>query len=153
SYQWYDVTGGGFNLMPGKTSANLVLTSVSAALDQTSYQVVVTSAYGSATSSTATLTVMGGAPSILVDLPSQGLVYAGRTASFPVTVVGTAPFNFQWQKNGVNLNDGGRVSGAHSNVLTIANSQSSDSGNYQLLISNAQGGPIQSTTESVLVQA
>jgi Concanavalin A-like lectin/glucanases superfamily/Immunoglobulin domain/Immunoglobulin I-set domain len=151
SYQWYDVTGGGFTALPGKTSSNLVLTT-SAALDQTAYEVVVTSAYGSATSTPATLTVISGFPQILADIPAQGLVYAGRTAVFPVTVGGSAPFTFQWQKNGANLSDGGRISGAHSNVLTIANSQLTDSGNYQLLISNAQGGPVQSTTETVLVQ-
>lgn len=72
-------------------------------------------------------------------LPENGVAVAGTTYSLPVGVAGTAPFTFQWSLNGTNLNDGGRISGSHSNVLTIADVQFGDAGYYQLNITNSQG--------------
>jgi hypothetical protein len=98
------------------------------------------------------LTVIGGAPQILTDIPASQFFYAGRQIVLSVTVGGTAPFTYQWQKNGVNLSNGGRISGATSNVLTIAYAGSADAGNYQLLINNGQGSA-QSTLSALSVQA
>jgi hypothetical protein len=49
--------------------------------------------------------------------------------------------------------DGGRITGAHSNVLTIANAQLGDAANYEVQVSNAQGGPVFSTIEALAVTA
>jgi len=40
----------------------------------------------------------------------------------------------------VSINDGGRFGGTHSNVLTIANAQASDSAVYQLGVTNVFSG-------------
>jgi len=116
------------------------------------YRVVACNPYGCTTSpptsgAGAQLTVIGGAPQFLTDIPQTNLVYAGGTIVYAPTVVGTAPFTFQWKRNGVNLNDGGRISGAHTSTLTIANSQGGDSAQYQLHVVNNQG-----TADSVLSQ-
>lgn len=78
------------------------------------------------------------APSIL-DEPDDIIVSAGQTATFHVTAGGTAPLHYQWRKNNVD------ISGATSATLTIPEVQSSDAGNYHVLVSNAAG----STTSRV----
>src|SRR5205807_3365571 len=69
------------------------------------YRVVVSNTKGSAMSGAATLTVSAKtvAPTITTQ-PANQTVTAGQTASFAVTANGTAPLNYQWQKNGANIN-------------------------------------------------
>ncbi len=66
-------------------------------------------------------------------------VKQGATATFSVVAAGPGPLSYQWQKNGTNLWDDGRISGARSSVLTIANTRASDAGAYRVKISNAGG--------------
>jgi sugar lactone lactonase YvrE len=68
------------------------------------YQVIVTGAYGSVTSSVATLTVLL-PPTITSQPVSQSIVY-GQTAAFSVTAAGAGPFTYQWLFNGTNLPNG-----------------------------------------------
>lgn len=138
SYQWYDVTGGGFAAIPSASSPNLVFTA-QASQDQHQYELVVSAGLTSVTSSIVTLTVQSSAPVITTDIPSETLVYTGATLKLPVTVIGTAPITYQWQKNGVNLSDTATITGSQSNILTIANTQAGDAGSYQLLVSNSVG--------------
>jgi hypothetical protein len=158
-YQWYDVTAGDpGTLMGGQTSSNLVLAGVTAGQNGNLYRVVVTNPYGSVTSpptagAGAQLTVVSGPPSVITDIPSTLLVYAGRAATFAVGVGGTEPISYQWTSNGINMVNGGRVTGATSNVLRIANAQVSDTATYQLQITNLQGGPISSSASALTVQA
>jgi uncharacterized repeat protein (TIGR01451 family) len=78
------------------------------------------------------------APSILTQ-PLSRRVRVGTNVSLSVVVGGTAPFVFQWQRGGVNLTDGGRISGATTAVLTLSNCVESDSGLYSVMVSNAFG--------------
>lgn len=108
------------------------------------YTVVVTNFWGSATSSNITLSV----PSPLsVSAPAGQTNYAGRDVSLGVTPSGTSPFSYQWQKGGVNLANGGDVSGVFTNMLSIAPAATADSGNYQVVVTNNSG----SVTSSVAV--
>ena len=54
-------------------------------------------------------------------------------------VSGSAPLSYQWQENGTNLVNGGDVSGATSNVLTIAAVTLNNAGNYALVAADAYG--------------
>jgi hypothetical protein len=64
------------------------------------------------------------------------------------------PLSFQWQKDGVNLSDDGRVSGATSATLTISSVQLADAGNYSVVVSNPYGSVASSiATLTVLDQA
>jgi len=70
--------------------------------------------------------------------PTNNLVVGlGATASFGVTVTGAVgQVMYQWQKNGTNLVNGGRISGTNSPTLTIMNAQTNDSSpNYSLIVS------------------
>ena len=156
AYQWYQSTDGGstFALMSGATTTTLTLPSVSAGMNGYVYQVVATNTYGSTISSNATLTVLSGAPQIIPpDLPAAQTVVAGRTLSLALDVGGTAPFTCQWLYNGTNLHNGGRISGAQSNVLTITDVQMTDAGAYKLSILNAQsaGIPTNSVEDAISV--
>jgi hypothetical protein len=64
---------------------------------------------------------------------------SGTTVTFTVNVTGAAPLAYQWSKDGVALADGGNVSGARSNVLTLANVQSADAGQYSVVVTNVAG--------------
>jgi hypothetical protein len=69
----------------------------------------------------------------------------GTTANFTVTAVGTDPLYYQWRRAETNLLNSGNVSGATSNVLTLANVQTADATNYTVVVSNHLG----SVTSSV----
>jgi pectate lyase len=65
--------------------------------------------------------------------PASQTVNAGQTATFSVVASGTAPFAFQWQKNGTDIN------GANSDTLSLSNVQDADAAVYTVAVSNAAG--------------
>jgi hypothetical protein len=152
AYQWYETTSGGFVPVTDQTGTNLVLANVSGSYNGSRFQVVVTNAYGAVTSAPAILSVVSGPPYYIADLPAEALVLAGSTATFTVTMGGTAPFTYRWQKGGVDLSDTTQITGSHSNILTIVKAQPGDSGTYQVLVSNSAGGPVASLPEALTVQ-
>jgi hypothetical protein len=86
------------------------------------------------------LVVTGGVPFLqIAGQPTNQTVLAGGTAIFSVTAAGTAPFSYQWQLNGTNLTDNGRITGSQSNLLTFASVLLSDAGNYQVIVTNIAG--------------
>ena len=95
------------------------------------YSVVVTNVVGSAVSSNAALTV--------VLSPTSQTNYAGSTATFTATAFSPESLNYQWQKNGTNLVDGGNLSGTTNSTLTIANVSDADAAIYNLVVSDATG--------------
>jgi len=153
SYQWYDVTAG----TPGTplnaaTNATLVLNNTTTGQSGNEYLVVVTNLFGSATSTVAQLTVVTGPPVIQTDVPLLTLAYAGRNVTIPAQAGGTLPLDYQWQLNGTPLTDGPHVIGSRSNVLTLVNVQPDQSGaQYQLVVTNAQGGPVTSSVGTLQV--
>ena len=96
------------------------------------YSVVVSNPAGSVTSSIAALTV--------VFSPTSQTKYASSTATFTVTAIGPESLNYQWQKNGTNLVNGGNISGATNSTLTIASISDADAANYTALVSDAYSG-------------
>ncbi len=132
AYQW---RSNGANLA-GATGSALTLVNVQPA-NGGSYSVVVSNSIGSVTSATAVLTVLV-APTI-TSQPQSTTNLAGTTANFSATASGSAPLNYQWQINGANLSNGGRVSGATSPNLSISGVQLSDSATYTLVVSNTAG--------------
>ena len=52
----------------------------------------------------------------------------GSDVSFSVTATGTAPLSYQWQKDEVDLTDGGSITGATTATLTITGIMESDEG-------------------------
>src|SRR5467141_1787422 len=72
-------------------------------------------------------------PSITAQPVSQS-VTAGQTATFSVTGTGTAPLNYQWQRNGA------AISGATSASYTTPGTSTSDNGaQFTVVVSNSVG--------------
>lgn len=66
--------------------------------------------------------------------PTDQTVTQGQPATFAVSVTGTAPFSYQWQRNMMNIN------GATSSSYTISSTVMSDNGaKFRCLVSNAFG--------------
>ena len=68
-------------------------------------------------------------PEITVQ-PTNQTVVVGGTATFTVMAGGTPPLSYQWNFNGTN------ISGATNTLLTLTNVQSSQAGNYAVLVTN-----------------
>jgi hypothetical protein len=117
------------------TNISLTLSNVTQA-EAGSYTFVVTNYWGSITSSAASLTV---ASPLTVTAPQSQTNYAGKNVNLSVTASGTAPFAYQWQDGGISLANGGTISGANSNVLTIAPATITNSGSYQVIVTNSSG--------------
>ncbi len=71
--------------------------------------------------------------------PSDQDVGLGGTAIFTVTATGPSPLSYQWQMHGVNLSDGGHISGATTDTLVVSDCQISDIGDYRCIVTNAFG--------------
>ena len=129
SYQW------SFNGNPisGATGSSLSFPAPSSSAG--GYSVAVTNPVGAVTSSVAILTVIS--PPVITADPVSATNVAGSTVSFIASATGTPPLTYRWLKSGVILTNGGRFSGANSNILTITNLQSSDAAGYALSASNA----------------
>lgn len=78
-------------------------------------------------------------PAISAQSPSA-TVFQGSNVTFSVTIsAGTPPLTYTWQTNGVTLVDGGKVSGATTNAISLANVDFTEAGAYQLIIANGVG--------------
>jgi len=81
---------------------------------------------------------------IFTQQPTGTNTYAGNPISFSVSVIGTPPFTYQWQKgtNGVyaNLSNGGNISGATTATLVINPANYfADAADYRVIVSNGGG--------------
>ena len=137
-YQW---RRNGANLadagrISGSTTTNLTIANL-ATSDTGSYTVVVTNTYTAVTSQVATLNVYI-APTVTVQ-PTNVTVITGSNATFSASATGTATLSFRWRLGGIALSNGGRISGATSNTLTIAGALPIDAGLYSVSVSNIVG--------------
>jgi parallel beta-helix repeat protein len=125
SYQWCFY---GTNL-PGKTSRQLILTSVTPA-SAGPYFVVATNAYGATNSATAQLTVNESI--VLVQPLTNQVVDAGSTVFLSVGVNGTGLLSYSWALNGL------PIPGTNA-WLALTNIQRVQSGYYQFTVANQYG--------------
>jgi uncharacterized repeat protein (TIGR03803 family) len=88
----------------------------------------------------------GGAGTIFVFNPNWPIILAqpvsrtnlsGTTATFVVSADGPGPLNYQWQKNGTNLNNGGNISGGNTSNLNVSGVSAVDEGTYTVIVSNS----------------
>lgn len=138
TYQWQkngvDLSDGGD--VSGATTDTLQIAQAEPA-DNGNYRCVVTGDCGTATSNAATLTVST-APSITQQPQSQEVVF-GETAIFNVGASGVGTLGYQWQKDGADLSDGGRVNGATTAQLQITSVNDDDAGNYRCVVTDDCG--------------
>ncbi|HEV8272575.1 MAG TPA: immunoglobulin domain-containing protein [Chitinophagaceae bacterium] len=132
TYQWrkdgVNLTNGGN--IAGVTSATLTINAVTTN-NVGSYDVLVTGGC-SLPSAAATLTLLG-IPTITTQ-PVNQFVCLGSNATLTVVATGDA-LTYQWRKGGVNLLNGGNITGATSTTLTINSTTANDAGTYDVVIS------------------
>jgi len=80
--------------------------------------------------------------------PQPQTVLAGGTATFSVVASGTAPFSYQWRKNGTAISGNGS---ATSSTLTLTNVQSTDVANYDVVVTNGVNPPATSNAVGLTV--
>ena len=144
SYQW---RRDGVDIA-GETGTSYTLDPTSVADDGATFDVVVTNAFGSATSTAATLTVSasGVAPSITTD-PASITVTEPDAATFSVVATGTAPLSYQWRRDGVD------IAGETGTSYTLDPTSVADDGaTFDVVVTNAFGSAT-STAATLTVQA
>ncbi len=75
----------------------------------------------------------------IVDQPQYQFLPGGATIALSVTATGDGTLTYQWRKDGVELADDARTSGATAPSLTIANAGAGDTGLYDVVVSNSCG--------------
>jgi hypothetical protein len=123
SYQWLK---DGL-VLNGQTEAILRLTGVGAA-DAGSYAVMISNLAGSTSSAGVMLSVL--IPPSIDKQPASKQANVGDTVQFLAEVHGTAPFSYQWLRNGVAL------AGQTGATLVLASAQTTDEGEYVVVVSN-----------------
>ena len=77
-------------------------------------------------------------PVYITEDPRNTVAPPGTDAVLTVAAAGAGPFSYQWKKDGVDLTDGGNVSGATTPILTLTNVQPGvDNGQYSCSVSNS----------------
>ena len=109
------------------------------------YSLIVTNQAGTATSSNAALTV--------VLSPQSQTNNAGNTATFTATAFSPESLNFQWQKNGTSLINGGKYSGAATSTLIIANVSDTEAAVYSAVVSDATASVTTSNAVLTVIDA
>lgn len=126
TYQWRFngqpiVDGGKFS---GATTGQL-LVFAAVGTNEGIFTVIVSNAFGaSAPSNPAQLLV--NRPPTIPQQPVAQTVIQGQKLSLTVVADGTQPLTYQWKRDGANLANGGRISGATTATLTIQNAQLAD---------------------------
>lgn len=124
AYQWYFT-----NAIPGATNSALTLNNLSTT-NAGNYFVIVTNAFGRATSAVATLTVIT-AP-VLTQSPSSQTNGYGSTVTFAANAIGAAPLGYQWFFTNA-------IAGATNSSLILSNLTAINAGNYFVVATNSFG--------------
>jgi len=138
--------GSGSYTFPGLASGSYVVTPTNTGYTFTPANRNVTVGTTNVTGVDFTASGTAAAPTITTQ-PASQTVTAGQTATFSVVATGTAPLNYQWQKNGTN------ISGATSASYTTAATTSADSGSTFDVVVNNSAGSVTSTAATLTVTA
>jgi gliding motility-associated-like protein len=141
SYQWREngvnITNGG--VYSGATSSTLTLTNPTDNLNGKSYDVVVSGTCGSATSTTAVVTINSNTTITAQPIAPSPLCAGTGSVNITANATGTN-LSYQWQENGINISNGGFYAGANTSTLTLTSPTASFNGNnYSLVISGTCG--------------
>jgi uncharacterized delta-60 repeat protein len=82
--------------------------------------------------------------------PASQTTGARTCVTFKANAVGPDVLTYQWWKDGISLTDGGDVTGANSNRLTVCNLLRASEGQYYLVVSNTYGS-VTSTVANLTV--
>ncbi|MCK4663635.1 MAG: immunoglobulin domain-containing protein, partial [Bacteroidales bacterium] len=90
-----------------------------------------------ATTANVSVTGNGICTNLTVTGPGNKTKCEGGNAIFTVSVTGTETITYVWKKGTVILNNGGDISGANTNSISIANIKPADAGNYICEVTDA----------------
>ena len=152
----FDTTGSGFDtLLAVYTGAAYPLTVVAEnnnlsdsnsasrvtfdAITDTTYRIAVDGFPGILQSGVVKLSWNGPLPPTIVSQPVTSIRDVGASVQFTVTVGGTAPFHYQWRREGVDLVDDERITGTTSSTLNIGKIYLTDQGSYSVVVTNTWG--------------
>ncbi len=152
TYQWYVNDGTGFTAMTdvgvyiGSTTSALSIFGATRTMNGYVYHVIVSGCSVSLSSADANLTV-NTSPEIQLQ-PVDSTTCMNSPAAFSVNAIGTA-VNYQWQVNKgagfVDIIDDGNISGANTNMLTIASAPASFNNNiFRIKLTGTCGAPVYS---------
>lgn len=153
AYQWQVSTDGGtsFSNIAGATSSSLVITSVTAGMNNNIYHVLISNLCTAVavSSGNATLTVSNTAA--ITAQPVNATACGGANAVFTATASGAS---YQWQvstDNGATFTD---ISGATSTILSLtAVTTAMNSNQYQLIIASCGAASISSVPVTLTVNS
>jgi hypothetical protein len=138
-YQWQkngaDLSNGGH--YSGVTTPTLTVSNADGA-DVADYRCVVSNAGGDTPSNAAGLTLKSA--TVITQDPQSQEVGVGDNVTFSVQAVGEGSLSYQWQKDGGDLSDDGRISGATTATLQITSVEMSDAGGYRCVVNGECGG-------------
>jgi uncharacterized repeat protein (TIGR03803 family) len=142
AYQWL------FSSVPiaGATNSTLSIPNVTPP-SAGNYQVIVANPWGSVTSSVATLSVIGVAPTI-TSQPVNQSVRNGGTATFAVGATGSPPLTYQWYFNRHKRTE--PLPGATNAILSLSPVHPDDNGTYQVIVTSPYGS-VTSDAASLIV--
>jgi hypothetical protein len=108
------------------------------------YDVIVSNPGGSAVSSSGRLTVR--VPPAVIAAPVSVATFPGSNIVFGVLARGSAPLQYQWRLNGVDL------PGRTNSTLSLTNVQIANDGQYDVVISNPAGTTVASARLDILIR-
>jgi len=97
-----------------------------------------------------TVTVVSMLPPTITQQPSSQKLHKHHTAHFTVATQEQEGLAYQWQRNGINLQNNANISGAYANTLQITNVNLSNEGDYRCVITNTGGSTISDTAALTL---
>ena len=88
---------------------------------------------------------------VITTAPADVEKLVGEAATFTVVATDPEPLTYQWQKDGSNLSNGERISGADTATLQIGNLSTNDAGNYTVQVSNSRATAVAAANLAVSV--
>jgi hypothetical protein len=78
-------------------------------------------------------------PPRIATQPAALRLYTGKSAQFSVVAESSTDMFYRWRKDGINLTDGGNISGSLANTLTVTNLTLADTGDCDVVVTNIYG--------------
>ncbi len=76
---------------------------------------------------------------VLITQPAPVTTARGKKVQFTAAATGLGKLQYRWQKNGVNVAAGPRVSGVKTATLKISLATAADAGRYRVIVSSPEG--------------
>lgn len=127
TYQWRFEN----SIIAGATASTLTISNAQS-LNEGIYRAVVNNSVGSVTSAAVFVRVLPAAP-VIVSNPAAVTVGASSNATFSVQAAGSQTLTYRWLFNSA------PVTGAASSQLSLSSVQSTNAGNYQVIVANSMG--------------